>query len=92
MKASSLIRDPNPLEPVTATQPARHTGLIAIRFAVPADTREECVQGLEQLLQLDLVPLMLPVQVRTDGWMARAVPRPTAPANDGQGQSGSATR
>ncbi|MGQ5640897.1 MULTISPECIES: hypothetical protein [unclassified Streptomyces] len=50
---------------------------MAIRFSVQADTREEYVQGLEQLVQLDLVPIMLPCQVRTDGRMARAVPRPT---------------
>jgi hypothetical protein len=56
---------------------------MAIRYAVQADTREECVQGLEQLVAAGLVPVMLPVQVRTDGWMARAVPRPTtAPAVD----------
>ncbi|MER6738231.1 hypothetical protein [Streptomyces puniciscabiei] len=50
---------------------------MAIRYSVQADTREECVQGLEQLVKLDLVPVMLPAQIRTDGWMARAVPRPT---------------
>ena len=49
---------------------------MTIRFAVQADTREECVQGLEQLVQLDLIPVMLPVQVGGDRWMARAVPRP----------------
>ncbi|NUR04239.1 MAG: hypothetical protein HOY79_49385 [Streptomyces sp.] len=55
---------------------------MAIRYSVQAETREECVRGLEQLVQLDLVPVMLPVQVRTDGWMARAVPRPSAPAEE----------
>lgn len=49
---------------------------MTIRYAVQADTREECVQGLEQLVALDLVPVMLPVQVGGDRWMARAVPRP----------------
>jgi hypothetical protein len=53
---------------------------MAIRYSVQADTRDECVQGLEQLVQLDLVPTMLPTQVRTNGWMARAVPRPPAHA------------
>lgn len=57
---------------------------MAIRFAVQADTQEECVQGLERLVKLDLVPVMLPTQVRTDGWMARAVPRPPARAEDPQ--------
>lgn len=41
-----------------------------------ADTRDECVEGLEQLVRLDLVPVMLPAQVGGDRWMARAVPRP----------------
>ena len=63
-------------------QRARHTGIVAIRYAVQADTRDECVEGLEQLVQLDLVPVMLPVQVGGDRWMARAVPRPPASAED----------
>ncbi|MEU5596655.1 hypothetical protein [Streptomyces sp. NPDC020298] len=49
---------------------------MTIRYSVQADTRDECVEGLEQLVQLDLVPVMLPVQVGGDRWMARAVPRP----------------
>lgn len=52
---------------------------MAIRYAVQADTREECVAGLEQLVAAGLIPVMLPVQIRTDGWMARAVPRPAMP-------------
>ena len=55
---------------------------MAIRFTAQADTREECVEGLELLVAAGLIPVMLPVQVRTDGWMARAVPAPTkAPAD-----------
>ena len=53
---------------------------MAIRYSVQADTRDECVEGLERLIQLDLVPVMLPVQVGGNGWMARAVPRPPATA------------
>lgn len=49
---------------------------MAIRFTAQGDTREECVAGLELLVAAGLVPVMLPVQVRTDGWMARAVPAP----------------
>jgi hypothetical protein len=54
------------------------------RFTVQADTRDECIEGLEQLVALDLVPVMLPAQVAGNRWMARAVPRPaaTAPATD----------
>lgn len=73
-------------------QLARHTGLMAIRFAVQADTREECVAGLAQLVRLDLVPVMLPVLLTDNRWMARAVPRPAAPADDGQERGASATR
>lgn len=53
---------------------------MAIRFSAQGDTREECVEGLELLVAAGLIPTMLPVQVRTDGWMARAVPRPSARA------------
>lgn len=60
--------------PCTHPQSPDHTGLMAIRFTAQGDTREECVEGLELLVAAGLVPTMLPVQVRTDGWMARAVP------------------
>lgn len=53
---------------------------MAIRYSVQADTRDECVEGLEQLVQLDLVPVMLPAQIHDNRWMARAVPRPAARA------------
>jgi hypothetical protein len=60
---------------------------VTIRYSVQAETREECVQGLELFVQMGLVPVMLPVQVMDDRWMARAVPPPTAkaPAEDDQG-------
>lgn len=51
---------------------------MAIRFSAQGDTREECVEGLELLVAAGLVPVMLPVQIRTDGWIARAVPAPKA--------------
>lgn len=59
---------------------------MAIRYSVQADTRDECVRGLEQLVAAGLVPVMLPVQIRTDGWMARAVPRPGVPVPAERGQ------
>jgi hypothetical protein len=49
---------------------------MAIRFSAQGDTREECVAGLELLVAAGLIPVMLPVQIRTDGWIARAVPAP----------------
>jgi hypothetical protein len=78
MTLAPPIRRGLPRSPIPAPhrQPAGHTGRMAIRYAVQADTREECVHGLEQLVALDLVPVMLPVQVGGDRWMARAVPRP----------------
>jgi hypothetical protein len=59
---------------------------VSIRYSVQAETREECVQGLERLVAMGLVPVMLPVQVMDDRWMARAVPPPVAlaPADNGQ--------
>lgn len=49
---------------------------MTIRFSVQTDTREECVEGLELLVAAGLIPIMLPAQIRTDGWIARAVPAP----------------
>lgn len=75
------------MDSARAAQTGRHTGLMAKRFSVQADTREECVEGLELFVAAGLVPVMLPVQVRADGWMARAVPQTKAPAvtDDGRG-------
>jgi hypothetical protein len=72
----------NPRIPSASAQPPRHTGCMAIRFAVQADTREGCVEGLERLVKLDLVPTMLPVLLTDNRWMARAVPRPAAVTAD----------
>ena len=84
MCPSRDMRRPRPDSPIPPPprQRARHTAGMAIRYAVQADTRDECVEGLEQLVQLDLVPVMLPVQVGGDRWMARAVPRPPARVED----------
>lgn len=72
--------------PPPAVRPCRHTAAVSIRYSVQAPTREECVQGLELFVRMGLVPVMLPVQVMDDRWMARAVPPPTTePLADGQG-------
>lgn len=69
---------------VPAVTPCRHTATVSIRYSVQAETREECVQGLELFVSVGLVPVMLPVQVMDDRWMARAVPPPeTAGPADG---------
>jgi len=62
---------------------------MTVRFAVQADTRAECAEGLDELCtRLDLVPAMLPAQVADNRWMARAVPAPTtkAPTADAGGR------
>ncbi|MFF7977159.1 hypothetical protein [Streptomyces sp. NPDC007905] len=51
---------------------------MVVRFSVQADTRDEFVEGLQQLVQLDLVPVRLTAQIGGDRWMARAVPRSAA--------------
>ncbi|NUP15360.1 MAG: hypothetical protein HOZ81_04500 [Streptomyces sp.] len=62
---------------------------MALRFAVQADTEQECAEGLRQLLALGLVPAMRPTLLTDDRWMARAVPGTTkAPAGEGRGQDG----
>lgn len=59
---------------------------MAIRFAVQADTEQECAEGLEQLLTLGLQTRMELRMLTDDRWMARAVPRMTeAPAEEGRG-------
>jgi hypothetical protein len=73
--------------PPPVVRPARHTATVTIRYSVQADTHEECMQGLERLVAIGLVPIMLPKQVLEDRWMARAVPPPTVkpPADNGRG-------
>ncbi|MCZ4510435.1 hypothetical protein O3Q52_20025 [Streptomyces sp. ActVer] len=56
---------------------------MALRFAVQADTEQECAAGLRQLQSLGLVTRMEPRLLTDNRWMARAVPRMTqAPAVD----------
>jgi hypothetical protein len=61
---------------------------MAIRYAVQADSKAECAQGLADLCaRLGLVPAMLPAQLGGDRWMARAVPDTTrAPTADADGR------
>jgi len=59
---------------------------MALRFAVQADTEQECAAGLRLLESLGLQTAMTPRLLSDDRWMARAVPRMTkAPAEDGRG-------
>jgi hypothetical protein len=59
---------------------------MALRFAVQADTEQECAAGLELLHSLGLVTRMEPRLLTDNRWMARAVPRITkAPADGDRG-------
>jgi hypothetical protein len=49
---------------------------MTIRVGVQGDTREECIEGLELLVQAGFVPVMLPTFLSDNRWMARAVPAP----------------
>lgn len=60
---------------------------MALRFAVQADTEQECAAGLAQLESLGLQAAMLPQLLTDNRWMARAVPRMTkAPTEDDPGR------
>lgn len=64
---------------------------MGMRFAVQADSEQECARGLAELCaRLGLRPVMMPRMLTDDRWMARAVPgEPEAPAEDrGQGEAG----
>lgn len=74
-RAPAAYDAPCPI-PAPTVRPCRHTAGVTIRYSVQAETRDECVAGLEHLVQLGLIPVMLPVQVMADRWMARAVPAP----------------
>lgn len=50
---------------------------MALRFAVQADTEQECAAGLRLLESLGLQTAMQPRLLTDDRWMARAVPRMT---------------
>lgn len=61
---------------------------MALRFAVQADTEQECAAGLRLLQSLGLVTRMEPRLLTDNRWMARAVPRMNeAPAEEGRGPS-----
>ncbi|MFI9598913.1 hypothetical protein ACIHCX_03360 [Streptomyces sp. NPDC052043] len=61
---------------------------MAIRIGVHADSEDECVEGLARLVDAGYVPVMLPVLLTDNRWMARAVPAPTtkAPTGDHDGR------
>lgn len=77
--------------PARLYSPAGQTASMAIRYGVQADSEEECAEGLAQLVDAGMVPVMLPKLLTDNRWMARAVPSPTtrAPVADrGPGVSG----
>jgi len=55
---------------------------MAIRYGVQADTQDECAEGLAQLVDAGMVPVMLPTLVSDGRWMARAVPTPRTTADE----------
>lgn len=76
MKVLSPIRDSEPGEPVPAAGRARQTGGMPIRYGVQADTRDECVEGLARLVDVGMMPIMMPTLLSDGRWMARAAPSP----------------
>ncbi|MFJ3037733.1 hypothetical protein [Streptomyces tendae] len=48
-----------------------------IRYGVQADTRDECVEGLAKLVDVGMMPIMMPTLLSDGRWMARAAPTPT---------------
>ncbi|MFJ4925305.1 hypothetical protein [Streptomyces sp. NPDC088736] len=57
---------------------------MAIRYGVQADSEDECAEGLAQLVDAGMMPVMLPRYVTDGRWMARAVPRPAVKAPAGE--------
>ena len=55
---------------------------MAIRVSVQADSEDECVEGLAQLVDAGYQPVMLPRLLTDNRWMARAVPTAKAPVDD----------
>ncbi|MFF9271130.1 hypothetical protein EF919_18205 [Streptomyces sp. WAC02707] len=53
-----------------------------IRYGVQADTRDECAEGLARLIDVGMLPIMMPTMVSDGRWLARAVPSPTTPVRD----------
>ncbi|MFB7461277.1 hypothetical protein [Streptomyces sp. NPDC056188] len=61
---------------------------MAKRFSAQADSREECVEGFDELCaKLSLVPLMPPQMLTDSRWMARAVPAPQPAAEQPAGEA-----
>ena len=56
---------------------------MALRFTVQGDTKQETAAGLQLLVDAGLEKAMPPRQLTDDRWMARAVPKPKAPADAG---------
>ncbi|MFD5910249.1 hypothetical protein ACFWHL_16180 [Streptomyces massasporeus] len=52
---------------------------MAIRVSVQADSEDECVEGLAQLVDAGYQPVMMPRLLTDNRWMARAVPTAKAP-------------
>ncbi|MEU1273008.1 hypothetical protein [Streptomyces sp. NPDC005799] len=50
---------------------------MALRFTVQGDDEAETAEGLRMLLSLGLETKMPPRDMISNGWMARAVQRPT---------------
>ncbi|MER6350633.1 hypothetical protein ABT186_01955 [Streptomyces sp. NPDC001634] len=64
---------------------------MALRFTVQGDDEAETTAGFHLLLSLGLETLMPPRMLTDDRWMARAVPKTKAPAEEsgrGPGVSG----
>jgi hypothetical protein len=60
---------------------------MAIRVSVQADSEDECVEALAQLVDAGYQPVMMPRLLTDNRWLARAVPTQKAPTvtDDGRG-------
>lgn len=56
---------------------------MALRFTVQGDTKQETAAGLQLLLDAGLEEVRPPTDTIGNGWLARAVPKPKAPADAG---------
>ena len=57
---------------------------MALRFTVQGDTEAETAEGLRMLLSLGCRRRLNPTDMISNGWMARAVLPPVAPADNEQ--------
>jgi hypothetical protein len=68
-------------------RPLRHTAFMAVSFMVRGSSEAECQAALERLCRLlGAVVTQRPSDRVGPGWVARAVPTPTAPAEVGRGR------